>query len=162
MGLVFQESILFNTSLRENIVFNTKISEEDYTKALKTSNVTEIIQSLPDGVNTKISERGTNLSGGQKQRIMLARALVRNPNILLLDDFTARVDIKTEKEIVSSLAQNYPDLTLISITQKIEPIQNYDQIIVIMEGELLATGTHKQLLQSSIEYAQIWQSQQTT
>lgn len=162
MGLVFQESILFNTSLRENIVFNNKISEVDYQKALKTSNVTEITQSLPDGVNTKISERGTNLSGGQKQRIMLARALVRNPNILLLDDFTARVDIRTEKEIISSLSQNYPDLTLISITQKIEPIQDYDQIIVIMEGELLATGKHKQLLQSSIEYAQIWQSQQTT
>lgn len=162
MGLVFQESILFNTSLRENIVFNNKVSDADYTKALKTSNVTEITQSLPDGVNTKISERGTNLSGGQKQRIMLARALVRNPNILLLDDFTARVDIRTEKEIISSLSQNYPDLTLISITQKIEPIQDYDQIIVIMEGELLATGKHKQLLQSSIEYAQIWQSQQTT
>lgn len=162
MGLVFQESILFNASLRENIVFNNKISEVDYQKALKTSNVTEITQSLPDGGNTKISERGTNLSGGQKQRIMLARALVRNPNILLLDDFTARVDIRTEKEIISSLSKNYPDLTLISITQKIEPIQEYDQIIVIMEGELLATGKHKQLLQSSIEYAQIWQSQQTT
>ena len=162
MGLVFQESILFNTSLRENIVFNNKVSDEDYTKALKTSNVTEIIQSLPEGVNTKISERGTNLSGGQKQRIMLARALVRNPNILLLDDFTARVDIRTEKEIISSLSQNYPDLTLISITQKIEPIQDYDQIILIMEGELLATGKHKYLLQTSIEYAQIWQSQQTT
>ena len=162
MGLVFQESILFNASLRENIVFNNKISDEDYQKALKTSNVTEIIQSLPDGGNTKISERGTNLSGGQKQRIMLARALVRNPNILLLDDFTARVDIKTEKEIISSLSLNYPGLTLISITQKIEPIQEYDQIIVIMEGELLAIGKHKKLLQSSIEYAQIWQSQQTT
>lgn len=162
MGLVFQESILFNTSLRENIVFNNKVSDTDYTKALKTSNVTEIIQSLPKGVNTKISERGTNLSGGQKQRIMLARALVRNPEILLLDDFTARVDIRTEKEIISSLSQNYPDLTLISITQKIEPIQDYDQIILIMEGELLATGKHKQLLHTSIEYAQIWQSQQTT
>jgi ATP-binding cassette subfamily B protein len=162
MGLVFQESILFNTSLRENILFNTEISEENYQKALQTSNVTEIIDSLPDGIDTKISERGTNLSGGQKQRIMLARALVRNPNILLLDDFTARVDIKTEKEIINSLTHNYPKLTLISITQKIEPIQDYDQIIVIMEGELLVTGKHKNLLKTSIEYAQIWQSQQTT
>lgn len=162
MGLVFQESILFNTSLRENIVFNTKIKNQDYNKAVRTSNVSEIIDSLPDGINTKISERGSNLSGGQKQRIMLARALVRSPKILLLDDFTARVDIKTEKEIVASLSKNYPDLTLISITQKIEPIQNYEQIIVIMEGELLATGTHAQLFKNSIEYAQIWQSQQTT
>jgi ATP-binding cassette subfamily B protein len=162
MGLVFQESILFNTTLRENILFNTKVEELDYQKALITSNVSEIVNSLPEGINTKISERGSNLSGGQKQRIMLARALVRSPKILLLDDFTARVDIKTEKEIISSLFNNYPDLTLISITQKIEPIQDYDQIILIMEGELLATGTHSQMLKRSIEYAQIWQSQQTT
>jgi ATP-binding cassette subfamily B protein len=162
MGLVFQESILFNTTLRENIVFNTKVEELDYQKALITSNVSEIVNSLPEGINTKISERGSNLSGGQKQRIMLARALVRSPKILLLDDFTARVDIKTEKEIISSLFNKYPDLTLISITQKIEPIQDYDQIILIMEGELLATGTHSQMLKRSIEYAQIWQSQQTT
>lgn len=162
MGLVFQESILFNTSLKENITFSTEVSELDYKKALITSNVKEIIDSLPDGIDTRISERGSNLSGGQKQRIMLARALVRNPKILLLDDFTARVDIKTEKEIISSLFQNYSYLTLISITQKIEPIQDYDQIIVIMEGELLATGKHKYLLRNSIEYAQIWKSQQTT
>jgi ATP-binding cassette subfamily B protein len=162
MGLVFQESILFNTTLRENILFNTKVEELDYQKALITSNVSEIVNSLPEGINTKISERGSNLSGGQKQRIMLARALVRSPKILLLDDFTARVDIKTEKEIVASLSQEYPYLTLISITQKIEPIQDYDQIILIMEGELLATGTHSQMIKRSIEYAQIWQSQQTT
>jgi ATP-binding cassette, subfamily B, bacterial len=162
MGLVFQESILFNTSLRENILFNTTVSDADYTKAIQTSNVSEIVQSLPNGINTKISERGSNLSGGQKQRIMLARALVRNPKLLLLDDFTARVDIKTENDIIEALFQNYPELTLISITQKIEPIQDYDQIILIMEGELLATGKHNSLLQDSIEYAQIWQSQQTT
>ncbi len=162
MGLVFQESILFNSSLTDNIVFNQSISEEELQKALNTTNVSEIIENLPNKLATQISERGTNLSGGQKQRIMLARALVRSPKILLLDDFTARVDLKTEKEIISSLFTNYPDITLISITQKIEPIQEYDQIIVIMEGELLATGTHTELLKSSIEYTQIWQSQQTT
>jgi ATP-binding cassette, subfamily B, bacterial len=162
MGLVFQESILFNSSLTDNIVFNQSISEEELQKALNTANVSEIIGTLPNGLETQISERGTNLSGGQKQRIMLARALVRSPKILLLDDFTARVDLKTEKEIIGSLFTNYPDITLISITQKIEPIQDYDQIIVIMEGELLATGTHTGLLKSSIEYTQIWQSQQTT
>ncbi len=162
MGLVFQESILFNSSLTDNIVFNQSISEEELQKALNTTNVSEIIENLPNKLATQISERGTNLSGGQKQRIMLARALVRSPKILLLDDFTARVDMKTEKEIISSLFTNYPDITLISITQKIEPIQDYDQIIVIMEGELLATGIHTELLKSSIEYTQIWQSQQTT
>jgi ATP-binding cassette subfamily B protein len=162
MGLVFQESILFNSSLKDNIVFNQTIPEIELQKALNTANVSEIIQTLPNGLTTQISERGTNLSGGQKQRIMLARALVRSPKILLLDDFTARVDMKTEKEIIGSLFANYLDITLISITQKIEPIQEYDQIIVIMEGELLATGTHTELLAKSIEYTQIWQSQQTT
>lgn len=162
MGLVFQESILFNSSLTDNIVFNQSIAESELQKALDTANVSEIINNLPNKLATQISERGTNLSGGQKQRIMLARALVRNPKILLLDDFTARVDLKTEKEIIGSLFANYPDITLISITQKIEPIQEYNQIIVIMEGELLATGTHTELLAKSIEYTQIWQSQQTT
>lgn len=162
MGLVFQESILFNSSLTDNIIFNQTIPEAELQKALDTANVSEIIGTLPNGLATQISERGTNLSGGQKQRIMLARALVRSPKILLLDDFTARVDLKTEKEIIGSLLANYPAITLVSITQKIEPIQDYDQIIVIMEGELLATGTHTELLTSSIEYTQIWQSQQTT
>jgi ATP-binding cassette subfamily B protein len=162
MGLVFQESILFNSSLTDNIVFNQNIPEVELQKALNTANVSEIIENFPNKLDTQISERGTNLSGGQKQRIMLARALVRSPKILLLDDFTARVDLKTEKEIISSLFTNYPNITLISITQKIEPIEDYDQIIVIMEGELLATGTHTELLATSIEYTQIWQSQQTT
>ena len=162
MGLVFQESILFNSSLINNIIFNQSIAEAELQKALDTANVSEIINNLPNKLATQISERGTNLSGGQKQRIMLARALVRNPKILLLDDFTARVDLKTEKEIIGSLFANYPYITLVSITQKIEPIQEYDQIIVIMEGELLATGAHTELLAKSIEYTQIWQSQQTT
>jgi ATP-binding cassette subfamily B protein len=92
---------------------------------------------------------------------MLARSLAINPKILLLDDFTARVDINTEKQILKNLSQNYPDLTLISITQKIDPIKDYDQIFLFMEGELLASGKHDYLLQNSLEYEQIWESQQS-
>ena len=113
-------------------------------------------------MNTIVSERGTSLSGGQKQRIMLARALALNPKILLLDDFTARVDTNTERKILANVTKNYPDLTLISVTQKIAPIEDYDQIILLMEGELLAVGTHKELMETSPEYVQIYDSQKST
>ena len=108
-----------------------------------------------------MSERGTSLSGGQKQRIMLARALALNPKILLLDDFTSRVDNKTESKILSNITKNYPELTLISVTQKIQSIEHYDQIILLMEGELLAKGKHEELLVSSPEYVQIYDSQKS-
>ena len=109
-----------------------------------------------------VSERGSSLSGGQKQRIMLARALTLNPRILLLDDFTARVDQKTEDKILWNIQNNYPNLTLISITQKVEPVKDFDQILLLMNGEILASGQHKQLIRSSPEYIQIYQSQQST
>jgi len=109
-----------------------------------------------------VSERGTSLSGGQKQRIMLARALALNPKILLLDDFTARVDPQTEKKILKNVKDNYPDLTLISVTQKINPVKDFDQILLLMEGELIASGKHDQLRATSPEYVQIYESQKST
>ena len=114
------------------------------------------------GLETMVSERGTSLSGGQKQRIMLARALAINPKILLLDDFTARVDANTEKKILENVSKNYPGLTLVSVTQKIASVESYDQIIVLMEGEVIATGTHQELMKTSPEYVQIYNSQQST
>jgi ATP-binding cassette subfamily B protein len=117
---------------------------------------------LPDGSNTVVSERGSSLSGGQKQRIMLARALALNPKILLLDDFTARVDSTTERTILENVQRNYPGLTLLSVTQKIAPVEDYDQIILLMEGEVLASGTHRHLMDTSPEYVQIYDSQRST
>jgi len=93
---------------------------------------------------------------------MLARALAVNPGILLLDDFTSRVDRKTENVILCNLENNYPGLTLISVTQKIAPVKHFEQIILLMDGELLAAGTHKELLASSPEYNQIYNSQRST
>ncbi|MBP9718112.1 ABC transporter ATP-binding protein [Candidatus Gracilibacteria bacterium] len=162
VGLVFQDSIIFNMSLRENIAFNTEVTEEDMQKAIETAELSDFISALPEGLNTIVSERGTSLSGGQKQRIMLARALAINPKILLLDDFTARVDTTTEKKILENVAQNYPGLTLISVTQKISSVEQYDQIIVLMEGEVIATGKHEKLMETSPEYIQIFDSQQST
>jgi ATP-binding cassette subfamily B protein len=109
-----------------------------------------------------VSERGASLSGGQKQRIMLARALAINPKILLLDDFTARVDNNTEKKILQNIQLNYPGLTLVSVTQKIASVEHYDQIILLMEGEVIAIGRHDELMETSTEYVQIYDSQQST
>jgi ATP-binding cassette subfamily B protein len=162
IGLVFQDSIIFNMTLRENIAFNSEVTEHNLQKAIDTAELNDFIKSLPDGLETIVSERGSSLSGGQKQRIMLARALAINPKILLLDDFTARVDTLTEQKISENLKQSYPDLTLVSITQKINPIKDYDQIIVMMEGELIASGKHEYLMQYSPEYVQIYHSQKST
>ncbi len=162
IGLVFQDSIIFNMSLRENIAFNTRVTENDLEKAIRTAELTDFIHTLPHGLNTIVSERGSSLSGGQKQRIMLARALAINPKILLLDDFTARVDTTTEKKILDNISKNYPGLTLVSVTQKIASVESYDQIVVLMEGEVIVTGTHEHLVNTSPEYVQIYNSQQST
>lgn len=162
VGLVFQDSIIFNMSLRENIAFNENVTDADMERAISTAALTDFIAGLPEGLETIVSERGTSLSGGQKQRIMLARALAINPKVLLLDDFTARVDNHTEQLILQNLAQHYPDLTLISVTQKIASIEHYDQIILLMEGEIIASGTHRELMHSCPEYVQIYQSQRST
>lgn len=162
IGFVFQDSVMFNLSLRENIAFSNTVKDEDLAKAVGASELKDYIDGLPKKLDTIVSERGTSLSGGQKQRIMLARALALNPKILLLDDFTARVDNRTEGKILNNISQDYPSLTLISVTQKISAIEHYDKIILLMEGELLALGTHEELLHSSSEYAQIYQSQRST
>jgi ATP-binding cassette subfamily B protein len=162
VGLVFQDSIIFNISLRENIAFNTSVTEADMQKAIDTAELSDFIKTLPQGLSTVVSERGTSLSGGQKQRIMLARALAINPKVLLLDDFTSRVDTNTEKKILENVSQNYPGLTLVSVTQKIASVESYDQIVVLMEGEVIATGTHQHLMATSPEYVQIYNSQQST
>jgi len=162
IGFVFQDSILFNISVRENIAFNTSVTDEALEKAIDTAELNDFIDGLPEKSGTIVSERGGSLSGGQKQRIMLARALALNPQILLLDDFTARVDTNTEKKILENIKKNYPGITLVSVTQKIAAVEHYDQIIVMMEGEVLAAGTHAELMETSPEYVQIVDSQRST
>jgi ATP-binding cassette subfamily B protein len=162
VGFVFQDSILFNLTLRENIAFSVAIPHPDMEKAIATAELHDFIAALPMGLDTVVSERGSSLSGGQKQRVMLARALALNPKVLLLDDFTARVDANTERAILQNIHQNYPGITLISVTQKISSVEHYDQIILLMEGEVLATGTHGHLMEMSPEYVQIYESQRST
>jgi ATP-binding cassette subfamily B protein len=162
VGFVFQDSILFNMSIRENIAFSDSVTDESLAKAIATAELKDFIGALPEGLNTIVSERGTSLSGGQKQRIMLARALAIEPRVLLLDDFTARVDTQTEQKILENVRRNYPGITLLSVTQKIASIEDYEQIILLMEGEMIASGTHARLMETCPEYVQIYQSQRST
>ena len=162
IGFVFQDSVIFNLSLRENIAFSRDVADADLAKAIATAELDDFIRALPSGLDTVVSERGSSLSGGQKQRVMLARALALSPRVLLLDDFTARVDTMTARKILENVHKNYPDLTLLSVTQQIEPVADYDQIILLMEGEILASGTHGTLVETSPEYAQIYDSQRST
>lgn len=162
LGLVFQDSSIFNLSIKENVNFQNKEDEENLKKAMETAALDDFIKTLPEGWETKITERGSNLSGGQKQRLTLARALAVNPKILLLDDFTARVDRSTEKDIFARLKKNYGNITQVLITQQIASVEDFDQIILIMEGEVLAKGSHKELLKKSPEYQQLYGLQMST
>ena len=162
VGFVFQDSVLFNLTLRENIGFSNTINEADIAKAIAAAELHDFIATLPQGLDTVVSERGNSLSGGQKQRVMLARALAINPKVLLLDDFTARVDSGTEQAILRNVREQYPGITLVSVTQKIASVENYDQIILLMEGEVLASGTHPELMETTPEYVQIYDSQRST
>ena len=162
IGFVFQDSVIFNLSLRENIAFSRDVTDAALAKAIATAELDDFIRALPSGLDSVVSERGSSLSGGQKQRVMLARALALSPRVLLLDDFTARVDTTTARKILENVHNNYPGITLLSVTQQIEPVADYDQIILLMEGEILASGTHGTLVQTSPEYAQIYDSQRST
>jgi ATP-binding cassette subfamily B protein len=162
VGFVFQDSVIFSLTLRENIAFSRTVTEADMNKAIDTAELHDFIATLRQGLDTVVSERGSSLSGGQKQRVMLARALALNPRVLLLDDFTARVDTATARAILEKVHRNYPGTTLLSVTQQIAPVADYDQIVLLMEGEVLAAGRHDELLQTSPEYAQIYDSQRST
>lgn len=162
VAMVFQDSALFHGTLKENIAFHPSVSPQGLAKALKTAELDDFVASLPHGLNTQVSERGTSLSGGQKQRVMLARALATDPDVLLLDDFTARLDPVTEAKVGDNLLRHYPHLTILTVTQRTEGLERYDQILLMMEGQLLAKGTHRDLLGRSPEYVQILESQKST
>jgi len=162
VGIVFQDSILFNLSLRENIAFSKDATDEQLEMAIETAELAAFISSLPQGLDTEVAERGMSLSGGQKQRIMLARALAIRPRILLLDDFTARVDKRTEHRILENIKINYPGLTVVSVTQRIASIESAENIVLLMEGEMVGCGLHADLMQTCPEYVQIYKSQRST
>lgn len=148
IGIVSQESILFNTTVRENILFgNPNATEEEIIQAAKIANAHDFIVQLENGYDTNIGERGNKLSGGQKQRVSIARAVLKNPPILILDEATSALDTESEKLVQEALDNLMKDRTSLVIAHRLSTIKKADQIIVLSKGEIKETGTHEELMQ---------------
>ncbi|NIK12029.1 ABC transporter ATP-binding protein [Alkalibacillus almallahensis] len=158
IGYVPQDPLLFTGTVFHNIAWGKNgASLEDVQQAAQDAQIHDTIASLPDGYQTKIGQKGVNLSGGQKQRISIARALIRKPTILMLDDSTSALDLKTEAQLLNAI-DHYQCTTLI-VTQKISTAMKADRVLLFDEGQLMAEGTHDHLLQQSTMYQQIVESQ---
>ncbi len=158
VGYVPQEPFLFTGTMRENIEWGKEnATDEEIEKAAKRAQIHDMIAELPDGYQTRVGQKGVNLSGGQKQRVSIARAFVREPAILLLDDSTSALDAGTEKKLIGAL-QEYACTTLL-ITQKISTAMNADRVFLLEDGTISAQGTHEELLKQSELYRKITESQ---
>jgi len=160
IGFVLQESILFTGTIEQNIALSKPdASHEDIVAAAKAAEAHEFIQRLPQGYQTELGQRGINLSGGQKQRIAIARALLTKPSILILDDSTSAIDMRTESFIQQHISKLMAHSTKIIVAQKISSVIDADHILVLDQGQIIAQGTHDELLIRSREYREIYQSQ---
>jgi len=160
IGLVLQETTLFSGTIRENIAYGRPdASDEEVRQAAEIAQASEFIEEMPDGYETLIGERGVGLSGGQKQRIAIARALLVQPRILIMDDSTSSVDAETEYKIQQALEDLRQGRTTFVIAQRISTVRNADQILLLEDGKLAASGTHTQLLECCEIYAEILATQ---
>ncbi len=160
IGVVLQETNLFSGNIRDNIAFGKPdATMEEITAAAKAAAAHDFIMSFPEGYETPVGERGTTLSGGQKQRIAIARALLLNPRILILDDSTSSVDLQTEAQIQSALDTLMKGRTSFVIAQRISTVMNADQILVLDKGRVVAQGKHAELMEENEIYAEIYTSQ---
>jgi len=160
IGIVLQETTLFTGTIRDNIAFGKPdATDEQVIAAAEAAAAHDFILSFPDGYATPVGERGTTLSGGQKQRIAIARALLLDPRILILDDSTSSVDLQTEVKIQKALDTLMKGRTSFVIAQRISTVINADQILVLDRGEVVARGKHEALMEDSPIYAEIYNSQ---
>jgi len=147
IGIVSQESILFNDTVRNNIIFGTEnASDEEIINAAKIANAHEFIMNLENGYDTNIGERGNKLSGGQKQRMSIARAVLKNPSIMILDEATSALDTESEKLVQDALEKLMENRTSLVIAHRLSTIRNADNILVLSKGEIKETGTHEELI----------------
>ena len=161
IGMVLQNNVLFSGTIRENLLWgNENAAEEELVQAAKDAQAYDFIMSFPDGFDTSLDQGGVNVSGGQKQRLCIARAMVRKPAVLILDDSTSAVDSATEGKIRESFRENLKGTTVIIIAQRISSVQYADKIVVLDEGTVADVGSHEELMQTSEIYREIYDSQQ--
>ena len=161
VAMVLQKNTLFSGTIKENLRWgNPDASDEELVRVCRLAQADEFIRSFPDGYDTYIEQGGTNVSGGQKQRLCIARALLRHPKILILDDSTSAVDTKTDALIGKAFREEIPDTTKIIIAQRISSVKDADQIIVMDNGSIHGRGTHEELLESNEIYREVYYSQQ--
>lgn len=160
VAVVLQKNLLFSGTIESNLRWgDLNASQEEIEKACKIAQADEFIQSFPDKYQTKIEQGGTNVSGGQKQRLCIARAILKNPKVLILDDSTSAVDTKTDLLIRKGLKEIIPQTTKIVIAQRISSIENADQIIVLDNGKISMVGTHEELIKKSSIYQEVYYTQ---
>ncbi|MCL2695682.1 MAG: ABC transporter ATP-binding protein/permease [Clostridiales bacterium] len=160
IGMVMQQSVLFSGTIRENLLWGRPdASPEELDEAAQAACAKEFIDAFPEGYDTVLGQGGVNLSGGQKQRLCIARALLRDPKILILDDATSAVDTATDAKIREALRTRYAGVTKFIVAQRIASIREADQIVVLHEGRVDAVGTHETLLESNAIYQEVYQSQ---
>lgn len=159
IGIVPQKAVLFRGTIRENLLMgNAYATEEDMIQALKNAQAYEIVMNKSAGMDTMVSEGGKNLSGGQKQRLTIARALVRKPEILILDDSASALDYATDAKLRQAIAQNTENMTVFIVSQRVASIMQADKIIVLDDGKIAGMGTHAELIQGCEIYREICHS----
>ncbi len=160
VGMVLQKNVLFSGTIEENLRWgNQDATDEQIRTAAEHAQAHKFVQNFPDGYNTNLDQGGTNVSGGQKQRLCIARALLKNPKILILDDSTSAVDTATEAQIRAAFAGELKGSTKIIIAQRISSVMDADRIVVMDQGEITGIGTHQELLENNEEYKEIYISQ---
>ncbi len=161
VAMVLQKNTLFSGTIKDNLRWgNPDATDEELVHACKLAQADDFIRAFPDGYETHIEQRGTNVSGGQKQRLCIARAILRKPKILILDDSTSAVDTKTDALIRKAFREEIPDTTKIIIAQRISSVMDADQIIVMDNGRINACGTHEELMATNEIYREVYESQQ--
>ena len=160
VSVVLQQNVLFSGTILDNLRWgNPDATEEECIEACKQACADEFIQTFPDKYNTYIEQGGTNVSGGQKQRLCIARALLKKPKVLILDDSTSAVDTATDARIRQAFREAIPGTTKLIIAQRISSVMDADRIIVLDDGRLNGFGTHEELLQSNEIYRDVYESQ---